>query len=170
MHTPPHPSLAPHGSPVQLGTQAPVPHTFATPPPPHVSPAPHAPQSTRPAQLFRTSPHLSTQTAAGMHAPSVCIAASRPASPPEQMHARNVPAVPHTCTPSGSPDAQGQDCVTPAVHPVVSVEARFPLHAATTSKSITKKIADERPMKHPDAQPNIPPRSACRCTGLSGGA
>ncbi len=38
VHTPPHPSPAPHALPVQLGVH---PHTPGVPPPPHVSGAPH---------------------------------------------------------------------------------------------------------------------------------
>src|SRR5678809_335778 len=42
---PPHPSgTSPQDVPHVLGTQLPLPHTFATPPPPHVCPAGHVPQ------------------------------------------------------------------------------------------------------------------------------
>jgi hypothetical protein len=50
MHTPEHPSLAPHALPVQLGAQTPVPQVFAVAPPPQVSADTHPPQST-------TTPH-----------------------------------------------------------------------------------------------------------------
>ncbi len=69
MQTPPHPSLAPHAA-AHVGVQVPVPHKLGPPPPPHVRPAGHAPQSMRPPQRPLRLPQYPAQSAAllGMHA------------------------------------------------------------------------------------------------------
>jgi hypothetical protein len=60
VQTPMQPSLAPQALDVQSAWQAPAPHTFAVPPPPHTRPAAQSPQATSVPHESSTSPHLPT--------------------------------------------------------------------------------------------------------------
>ena len=65
VHTPPHPSLAPHALPVQLAVH---PQTPLAPPPPHVSGALHAPPSQHAWPLPPHAPHVVPQVVPDAHA------------------------------------------------------------------------------------------------------
>jgi hypothetical protein len=91
VQTPSHPLLAPHASPVQLGTHVPAPQTFGWPPPPQSSPMLQPPQSMSCPHEVRSSPHFPAHAAAwvGQSEPTSAaipasgIELSLPASPGE---------------------------------------------------------------------------------------
>src|SRR5262249_1237756 len=86
-HTLAHPSLSPHAFPTQLGVHAPAPHMFGVPPPPHVWPTLHPPQSTILPQRLLCWPHLPAHSGSQPASASPPAPAVRSSKPPTAEHA-----------------------------------------------------------------------------------
>jgi hypothetical protein len=160
--TPPHPSLAPHALPAQLGSQ---PQTPDLPPPPHVSGGAHAPPPQHacplPPHVPQLTPHcvpLAHAAHATPPAPHPCWAAPLSQLAPLQQPLHDVGSHAHTPDTQCCPVPQPPSVHTPA-QPSLSPHAlpvQLAVHAPTPHAFGMPPPPHACPMSHPPQSTSTP--------------